>query len=153
MRKIFWFEKNFFLGLLGFFAALILQIKFNPLFGLKINFVLMALVVLALFLDFFEVIFLELLGVFVLNWQPNLSTETIIFFLLPAIISLIKKFLPGQLWFNGLLLIVLGVLGFYYISSLGSFLKNWPEAFGGIITTIGFGFMIFFSFYSIQDYN
>ncbi len=152
MRAL-WFEKNFFLGLMAFLVAMILQIKFNPLLGLKINFAFAVLIVIALFLNFFEVIFLELLGVFVLNWQPSLGMEAAVFFILPMAISLVKKFLPGQIWFNGLLIVISGVLGFYYFSFFGSFLKNWPEAFGGIIATIGFGFMLFFSFYSVQDYN
>lgn len=105
-----------FLGvLLVLILALFLQIFFGDLTGIWINFALAALITATFFLDFLAVVFLTLLAVLVLNWQPAISWELLVFSGIPLVTFPLKKLLPFQPWLNNLILVFSGLCLFYLL--------------------------------------
>lgn len=131
-------------GLVILFVAFALQ-GWLAANGLRVDLVFPALIAFAFLFPFWEMLFLTLLGVFLLNWQPAASLEILIFAVFPVAVYFSKNVLHWQPWIENLLAIALGnvllyatLLGRTAFARSASFLIDLA---GGLI----FGALIFIS--------
>ncbi|MBI3589695.1 MAG: hypothetical protein HY093_04790 [Candidatus Liptonbacteria bacterium] len=101
-----------------FFASLVLLLAiflgaFFSASNLHPDFILVALLVLAFFVDFWKLTFLILVAILWLNWQPALSLEMMALAVLPALSFFGHRFFRGKLWLGVFLAVFFGVLIFY----------------------------------------
>lgn len=101
-----------------FFAAVLLALAFILEFwlgsiGVFINFALAALIAFAFLFDVFELIFLILIVLLMMNWQPAPSVELALFVGLPLVAYFFHKFSTWEAWLGNLSGIGLAVIIFY----------------------------------------
>jgi predicted MPP superfamily phosphohydrolase len=95
--------------------AILIQLYLSSAAGIWINMALGVLIAAAFFTNFLELIFLVLFSVFILNWQPAISLEIVVFSLLPLSAFFIGKFIPFRPRLSNTIMILLGVPVFYLI--------------------------------------
>ena len=78
---------RFFLALVVFFAAFLLEIRLAAVIPIEPSFLLAGLIALTFFLDFWEVLFLGLLAALFLGYQPVLRPESILVAILPLLMA------------------------------------------------------------------
>ena len=83
--------------------GILLQLLIGDERGGWFNFALAALIALSFFCTFFEIFFLTLFALLVLNWQPGISFELIVFGIVPVGSFFFKKFIPLEPWVANLL--------------------------------------------------
>ena len=117
-----------------FFLAitLLLQFRVSHFTGSNFNFALAALLALAFFTRFLDVVFLSLFGVVALTWRPGVTPEMVTFFLLPLIAYAVRQFIPGKRWLNHVLLTAGGIVVFYIVSDFSLFASH----FGSIAVDV-----------------
>lgn len=114
-----------FLGvLLGLFVALTLEFKAGQAFGYSIDAALVVLLVGTAFLGFWELIALVVLSIVLLNWQPAVSLELIVFALIPCAAFVAKSVLPWRSWLNSFVITLGGVAAFYFLLDPGFVARN-----------------------------
>lgn len=124
-------------------VALILQFFFGEATGVWISFVLAALITLSFFVSFVELALLVLLAVLVLNWQPAVSLEIVVFALLPIAAFLLRGSLPWQPWLTSSFFIFLGLFALYVVFGLKTLIVN-PNTFSvDILASLLFGVLVF----------
>ena len=104
---------KFLTAVIALILAIVLQLFLGEVLGVWTNIVLASLVTAAFFLNFLELLFLILLAVFVLNWQPAPSLEMALYAALPISTLLMHKFFPFKSWLGNLVAIFLALLIFY----------------------------------------
>jgi|SRR5581483_2220555 len=135
---------KFFAGLAALALALFIQIQLAAV-GLHFNLALAALIAIALIFDFWEVIILDLLTIFLLNWQPTPGKEFIIFFLVPIGALVSKKIVTWEPWIHSLITLFAGFLVFDLASAPRTFLGNIFYFAPDIVIGIIVGEIIFFA--------
>lgn len=107
------------------------------------DFILVALLILAYFLNFFSVAVLSLFSIWLMNWQPALSWEMAALLILPLSMTLGHRFSLGKPGFSSLTGVFFGVLIFYIFSSWFLMIRNWEIMIGIVITDLIFGGLVF----------
>ena len=114
---------KFLAGLSVILVAIAIQ-SFLASVGIYLNLALAALIALALIFDFWELLFADLLAVFVMNWQPAPSLTLIVFFLIPVAVFFSKHVFRWQLWIHALIAVFFGFVLFYIVASPETVLSN-----------------------------
>lgn len=105
--------------------------------------VLAALIAFAFILDFWELLVLDLLAVFLLNWQPAPSVALLVFALIPLAAFLFHKLTQLHGWVGVPLAILAGFLIFYVSVAPSLFFQNLFPLFFDLIISIGAGEIVF----------
>jgi hypothetical protein len=131
-------------GLLILFIALTLQFWFASV-GWSFDLSFAALISFAFIFDFWELLVLIFLAVFIVNWQPRVSLEILIFGLYPIVLYFSKGILHWQVWLENAVTTFLGFLILYLIAGHGSVNLHLflPDVVAGMI----FGALIFVPLY------
>ncbi len=137
-------EKRMGLGFLIFSLAAMLQFWFLLVFDFKVDFILVSLIVLALFLSFEEMILLVLAGVWLLNWQRSFSLEILYFLIIPMVVIAFRRLLPGKLGVTNFMLVLLGVMLFYTFSNFSIFFSRAVNVPLVSVPAVIFGSILFF---------
>ena len=131
-------------GLLILFIALVLQFS-SAAFGPPLNFAFAALISCAFIFDFWELLVLVLIGVFILNWQPKASVEILIFALYPLATYFSRNISQWQVWVKNLMAILLGNLILYLLVT--GTLSPWRIFTVDTLAWFAFGAMVFSPLY------
>ncbi|HVN26130.1 MAG TPA: hypothetical protein VMT99_00550 [Candidatus Paceibacterota bacterium] len=132
---------RFILALLFLALAFVLQFWFATL-GVFVNFVFAALVAFAFLFDIWDVLFFLLAAIFIINWQPALSPELLIFAAVTVAAYLAHRYSKWEPWAASLAFIVLGLFTLYLavaprflVADFGSFVIDVAGClmFGGIV--------------------
>ena len=102
---------KFLSGLAILFLAFVLQFLFASS-GFYYNLALATLITFALIFDFWELLALDLLAVFILNWQPAPSATLIAFALIPLAAFGFRTFTRWHGWIGNVIAIACGFLIF-----------------------------------------
>ena len=137
-------KQIFVVALLLFIFSITLQFKLHGFLNFHPDLALTTLVVLAFFLDFLPTLFFTLLGVFILNWQPTISLELVVFVIIPLTVYWISKFLPGRLWFSVLIFSAIAVPTFYAIINFGAFYTAPLLLLGDVLVCLIFASLDFY---------
>ena len=102
-----------------------------------INFILATLIVFAFFFDIWELIVFILFAVFVVNWQPAISVDIVLFGVIPLAAYAFHRIFAWTLWAGIPVAIVCGFLLLYVAVAPGMFLNNGMviliDMFGGLV--------------------
>jgi hypothetical protein len=108
-----------------------------------IDLILATLIVFAFFFELWELLVFILFGIFVINWQPAISLEIILFAAIPLIIYGFYRLFALTSWITAPLAIILGFLLFYIVISPAILFSNATgflmDLFGGLV----FGELVF----------
>jgi hypothetical protein len=141
-------RSKFFAVFLAFLLAILLQVRFGYTPNAPFNFVLVALFVSAFFLDISQLLFLVSVGVLILNWQPALSFEIVLFAFLPFAVFTVKRFLPWRAWLSNLVTVLCGLLVFYASIHARLIFENLGAFLGAIFVSLFFGVVLFQALHS-----
>lgn len=131
-------------GLVILFIALTLQFWFASA-GWYFDLSFAALISFAFIFDFWELLVLVFLAVFIVNWQPRVSLEILIFGLYPIVAHFSRGVIHWQVWIENLVAIFLGFLLLYVIVGHGSF--NLHLFLMDVAAGMVFGALIFLPLY------
>jgi len=106
-------ENNLILFFLIVFFAYLLQLKTLIFFNFSPSFLMSTFVVLAFLVNYFEFLFLSLFGVFLINFEPGLNFEIILFFLILQLVYFILKIFHFENWLALLIVLVSSIILFY----------------------------------------
>jgi hypothetical protein len=134
---------TFLAGLVMLLISLALQTWFASA-GIFLNFSFVALISLAFVFEFWELLLLVLLAVFIVNWQPSVSVEILVFALYPIAVYFFRKTLMIQHWVTAPAMIVIGFLVLYLSVAPGRFFADLPSFLLNVAVGLVFGAMIFF---------
>lgn len=120
---------------------------FLPWNGVAGNLALAALITFAFFLNTWELAPPVLLGVFLLNWQPAMSSEIVLFTALPFATRAVRALVHWRAWVVHLLSILFGTIILAAAAS-PSFFFGAPGAFSSallpfVFLNIVFGMLLF----------
>lgn len=108
-----------------------------------VNFILATLIVFAFFFDIWELIVYILFAIFVVNWQPGLSIDIVVFAIIPIATYAFHKVFSWAAWAATPVAIVCGFLLLYLAIAPTALLGNWEfflaDLFGGLV----FGGLVF----------
>lgn len=133
---------KFFAGIAVLALALFIQIQLAAV-GLHFNLALATLIAIALVFDFWELLILDLLTIFLLNWQPAPGKELIAFFLIPLAAFVSKKIVTWEGWIHNLIAIFIGFLVFDLVSAPRTFFSGLSHFIPDIIIALIVGEVIF----------
>ena len=139
---------KFFAGLVILFIALALQFWFSSV-GISLNLSFAALICFAFIFGFWELLTLILIAVFIINWQPAVSLEILIFALFPVA----AHFSPGlfrwrwQPWTEPPIAIFFGFLILYFAAAATKVLSYWQPFLLDVAAGLMFAALIFFPLY------
>ena len=106
-----------------------------------------ALISFALLFGLWELIVLVLFAVFILNWQPAVSIEILIFALYPIAVHFVRNIFQWQQWLKNLVAITVGFL-VLYIGAGGTGFIHHPQTFLlDLLAGLVFGALIFTPLY------
>jgi hypothetical protein len=130
--------------------AVILEQKIFAFWGKGFNLFLISLVVLAMFSSYLEIIFLSLLGIFLINYAPQINKEVIFLFFWPQIIYFFSKKFDIENWISFLILSLLSFIGFYFFINFSFIFKNFIYFFYDFVLSFCFGVILFLIFKKIK---
>ena len=135
---------RFFLALVVFFAAFLLEIRLAAVIPIEPSFLLAALIALTFFLDFWEVLFLGLLAALFLGYQPVLRPESILVAILPLLMAGARRIIfPFTGWLSNFFGLLAALLLWYGILNFSESLRD-PGLLGmDLLLSSLFGFLIF----------
>lgn len=133
-------------GLVILLIALALQFWFASA-GIYLDLAFAALISFAFIFDFWELLILIFLAVFILNWQPAISFAILVFGLFPIVAHFSRGVLHWQPWIENLIAIVIGFFVFYLFLSGTRFLYHPQGFFTDLLGGLIFGALIFFPMY------
>ena len=111
-----------------------------------VNFILATLIVFAFYFDIWELLVFILFSIFVINWQPVVSTDIFIFGIIPVVVYAFNKVFAWTTWVAAPFAIVAGFIVLYLALAPGAFFANWElllmDLFGGLL----FGGAVFLVF-------
>lgn len=84
--------------------------------GWYINFSLIVLLALAFMLDFFELLVLDLVAVWLLNWQPAPSFTLLAFAVIPLGAFALRRLTHTETWVGAIAGVAVGLVIFYIIA-------------------------------------
>lgn len=116
---------KFFSTLAILFLALFVEIVLASV-GFHFSLALAVLIAFAFILNFWELLILDLIAVFILNWQPTPSAALLIFALIPLAAFAFYKLTHWHGWTGVLVAIIVGFLLFYIGAAPTLFLENLP---------------------------
>lgn len=135
---------RFILALLIIVFACALQSWFASM-NIFIDFILAALIVFAFFFDIWELLVFILFSVFVINWQPAISTEIILFGIIPIAAYASYKFFALIRWAAIPIAIIVGFLVFYLVIASGMFFANGELFLIDVLGGLVFGELVFYA--------
>jgi hypothetical protein len=105
--------------------------------GVSINVIFATLIVCAFFFDIWELVALILVGMLIINWQPALSLELILFALIPLAAFALHHFFDSQPWIAAPVGIICGLLILYVAIAPEIFLPHFivfcEDVFGSLV--------------------
>lgn len=107
-------------GIIILFAALTLQFSLMSA-HLSINLAFATVISFALIFDFWEFLALDLLAVFILNWEPAASTEILIFALYPILVHFSRNLAAWHAWLKNLAAVFAGFILLYVLVAQAEF--------------------------------
>jgi hypothetical protein len=131
-------------GLVILFFALALQFWFASA-GVSLDLSFAALISFAFVFGIWELLVLVLLAVFIVNWQPAVSLEILIFSFYPVAVYFSRNLSQWQPWVKNLMAIALGFFVLYLAA--GSVTFHWREFFMDLTAGLALGLLIFFPLY------
>lgn len=135
---------RFFAALAILLLALSLQFFFASA-GLYFNFTLATIIAFAFTLDFLELLTLDLLAVFILDWQSAPSVALITFALIPLAAFAFRQIVRSEPWSGNLVAIVFGLFVFYLVSAPSQFFPAIAVFFEDAVISIAVGMLVFFA--------
>ena len=135
--------RTFIAGLVILLIALVLQFWFAAA-GIFLDLSFATLISFAFIFEFWELLFLVLFAAFVINWQPAVSAEILVFALFPVVAYGIRKALTWESWFAAPVAIVVGFLALYLIAAPGMFFTRLPLFLLDLAAGLGFGALVFY---------
>lgn len=133
---------KFILAFLILVFACALQSWFASM-NIFMDLILATLITFAFFFDIWELLVFILFSVFVINWQPAVSLEIVLFAIIPGIVYASHKFFALIPAVAIPIAIIIGFLVFYLVIAPTLFLADWRsflmDVFGGLI----FGELVF----------
>jgi hypothetical protein len=135
---------KFFSGFVILILALFLQFLLASA-GIHLNLALATLIAFAFIFDLWELLFFDLLAVFLLNWEPALSLPLLAFALIPLLAFAFRKLIRTELWIGNLAAILGGFLIFYLASAPASFVSNFLQFVIDLIVGLSAGELVLFA--------
>lgn len=127
---------RFILGLLILLLACALQFWFAAA-GVFVNFILATLIVFAFFFDIGEIAVFVLAAVFIVNWEPAISIDIVVFALIPVAAFVFHKKVAVAPWIGMPAAIVVGFAVLYLVLAPVSFVARMGilgvDIFGGLV--------------------
>ncbi len=130
-------------GLVLLLIALALQFSLAAA-NVYFDFSFAALIAFALVFGFWELAFLVLVAVFIINWQPAVSAEILVFALFPFAVYFLRDAFRSQPWFENLVAIFLGFLTLAIAAAPAAFLASWRLFLPDLAAGLLFGTCVFF---------
>lgn len=115
-----------------FIISVFAQVIFKSSIGWSPEFIMAALVTAVFYLNVLEMVLLSAFGIFMLNWQPVLGWEILLFFLMPFIIMAAKNIFPWNAIINSVFGTVLSITVFYGLVNWSAILSN-PVIFAEVL--------------------
>jgi hypothetical protein len=135
---------RFFAAIAIVILALFLQF-FLASAGWYFNITLAVLIASAFVFSFLELLVLDLLAVFILNWQPAPSIAIIVFALVPLAAFAFRKVTRWHGWIGSLIAIAAGFLIFYFAAAPGELLPNAAKFLEDMVIGLIAGELVFFA--------
>lgn len=132
---------RFILSLLILIFACALQSWFASM-DVFMNFILASLIVFAFFFDVWELLVFILFSIFVINWQPAISAEIILFGLVPLAAYAFHQLFAFVLWVAVPIAIIVGFLIFYIAIAPTMFFINWMPFLTDLVGGLVFGELV-----------
>jgi hypothetical protein len=133
---------RFILAFLILIFACALQSWFAS-FNIFIDLILATLIAFAFFFDITELLVFILFGILVINWQPAISIEVILFGIIPLLTFGFYKMFALILWAAVPIAIVVGFLIFYITVAPGMFFANGYQFLMDVFGALIFGEFVF----------
>ncbi|OGZ52819.1 MAG: hypothetical protein A3B25_01025 [Candidatus Ryanbacteria bacterium RIFCSPLOWO2_01_FULL_48_26] len=121
----------------------LLQLFIGDVKGAWFNFTLAALITLSFFCSFFEILFLTLFALLVLNWQPGISLELIIFGVMPIGAFFLRKLLPLEPLVGSILLSCAGIIVLYILFGIHIITNNPVLFLSDIVMSLAYSAVVF----------
>lgn len=134
---------RFSVGFLLLLLALALQFSFAS-WGIFTNLSFATLIAFAFIFDFFELLALVLVGVFIVNWQPAASLEIAIFAVFPLAAYFLRSVVHWQSWFMTPIAIIVGFLVLYAFAAPREIFMNTGDFLADLAGGLVFGVFAFF---------
>ncbi|SRR6266481_3281659 len=131
--------RKFFVSLVIVLLALFLQLKI-----FAAPFTLAALVSSAFFIGFSELFFFSVAVFFILNWQPVIVSELVVFFAIPLLAYGLKRFFPWPSWLTNMIFAFAGTFAFYIVGSMAVFRADPGLVLRDASLALVFGIFAFF---------
>jgi hypothetical protein len=126
-------------------GSFFLELKQKTAFGWSFDYILVALLVIPLFLDFFEFVFFGAVAFMLLKLvYPWSGPEVILLITLPVLVFIFKKIFPWQSWLEPFSAVLMGVTGFYSIINPAAFFGNLRFLLPDIALSMIFGWAIYY---------
>jgi hypothetical protein len=133
---------RFILALLFLTLAFVMQFWFAS-FGVFIDFILATLITLSFLFDIWDVLFFILAAIFIVNWQPALSIEIMLFAALPLAAFLVNRHTSSEPWAANLASICLGLVILYLAAAPSLFFAEWKIFLTDLVSCLIFGSIVF----------
>ena len=127
--------QKFFLGILIFVAALVLQF-FAASFGFSFDLAFATVIALAFMLDFAELLPIVLLDALILNWQPALSPTIVVYLVFPILAFGLCRIFPWESWIAIPSAVVVGTLVAVFSAGAGIAAIGIGTVLGDVITSM-----------------
>ena len=126
-------------------GSFLLEFKQKAAFGWSFDFILAALVVLPLFLDFSEFIFFGVLAFLLLKLAyPWSGLEAALLIFLPSLAFIFKKIFPWQSWLEPFLAVFLAITVFYSAANPGGFFGDVRFLVFDLAVSMIFGWVMYY---------
>lgn len=133
---------KFFSALCILLLAIFLQLFFAST-GWYFNLALAVLITLAFVLDqFVELLLVDLVAVFILNWQPAPSGTLILFALIPLVAFAFRKLIHSEQWIGNLAAIFFGFSAFYIIAAPSFFIGHFWLFLPDVVVAMAVGELV-----------
>ena len=129
-------------------AVLFLVLAFGLQFllassGIFVNVILATLIAFAVFVDIWDLSVVILLAGFVVNWQPAVSEEIVLFAVLPLAVYGIRMISPWQAWALNLISIAFATILIYLLVAPGFFIHDFGAFMTDLLGSLLFGQLVF----------
>ncbi len=133
-------------GLVLLLIALALQFSLAAA-NVYLDFSFATLIAFAFVFGFWELAFLALTAVFIINWQPAVSPEILVSALFPFAVFFLRDAFRSQPWFLNLVAIFLGFLTLVVAAAPAALLASWRLFLPDLAAGWLFGTCVFFLLY------
>jgi len=111
--------------------------------GIFVNILFATLIAFAFLFAFWEVFFFILIAIFIINWQPRVSGELVIFIVVPLVAFFIHKFFSWQGWAGNVIAIIFGTLMLYLVFAPGMYFRGISVLLVDLLASVSFGSAVF----------